>query len=279
MTIAAFPTVIRHLLVPALGVLAEHHPQITPRIHELYGPPALQELRLGGVDLAVTEWDADKPFAPQPSIVAHPLHVDEYRIVAPPDWKRIPRGLADLGEVPWVAGPPDQACGHALERLAAAGGFTPRRVHVIEEFPPRSLWSRRGTGWRSCRRWRCWRSRSARWWSPASPTWAPAAGRRDAAQPYPLGRARPGAGRGHRGAQGGGGRPGGTAGRASRGALARRWPGRRARAGVSRRSGRRVRAGVFRWSGRRARDGGCLPWSGRRAAGVTGRASRRGADR
>lgn len=135
-TIAAFPTVIRHLLVPALGVLAEHHPQITPRIHELYGPPALQELRLGGVDLAVTEWDADKPFAPQPSIVAHPLHVDEYRIVAPPDWKRIPRGLADLGEVPWVAGPPDQACGHALERLAAAGGFTPRRVHVIEEFPP-----------------------------------------------------------------------------------------------------------------------------------------------
>ncbi|WP_371779540.1 LysR family transcriptional regulator [Streptosporangium subroseum] len=134
--IAAFPTVIRHLLVPALGILADRHPQIEPRIHELYGPSALQELRLGGIDLAVTERDADKIVAVRPSIVSHPLHVDEYRIVAPPGWAEIPRGVADLGGVPWVAGPPDQACGHALERLAALHGFIPRRVHVIEEFPP-----------------------------------------------------------------------------------------------------------------------------------------------
>ncbi|MFF5212641.1 LysR family transcriptional regulator [Streptosporangium sp. NPDC000396] len=135
-SIAAFPTVIRHLLVPALSTLAERHPQVTPRIHELYGPPALQELRLGGIDLAITEQDADEPVLAQPSIVSHPLYVDEYRIVVPPGWEEIPRGVEDLGGAPWVAGPPGQACGHALDRLAALHGFTPHRVHVIEEFPP-----------------------------------------------------------------------------------------------------------------------------------------------
>lgn len=134
--IAAFPTVIRHLLVPALGVLAERHPRITPRIRELYGPPALQELRLGGVDLALTEQDADETVVVRQAIVSHPLYVDEYRIVAPPGWAEVPREVADLAGLPWIAGPPDQACGQALERLAALHGFTPSRVHLIQEFPP-----------------------------------------------------------------------------------------------------------------------------------------------
>ncbi|MFS1300782.1 LysR family transcriptional regulator [Streptosporangium longisporum] len=134
--IAAFPTVIRHLLVPALADLAERHPRITPRIRELYGPPALSELRLGGVDLALTEQDADEAVVARQAIVSHPLYVDEYRIVAPPGWAEVPRQVPDLAEVPWVAGPLDHASGQALERLAALHGFTPRRVHTIQEFPP-----------------------------------------------------------------------------------------------------------------------------------------------
>jgi DNA-binding transcriptional LysR family regulator len=135
-TVAAFPTVIRHLLVPALGTIDARHPRIKPFIRELYGPPALQELRLGGVDLAITEQDMSRPALAPQSMTAHSLYVDEYRIVAPPGWSQIPESVADLGEVPWVATVPEQACGQALERLAALHGFTPRRVHVIEEFPP-----------------------------------------------------------------------------------------------------------------------------------------------
>ncbi|MEU4831581.1 LysR family transcriptional regulator [Streptosporangium sp. NPDC023615] len=134
--IAAFPTVIRHLLVPALGILAERHPRITPRIRELYGPPALQELRLGGVDLAITEQDADETVVVRQAIASHPLHVDEYRIVAPPGWAEVPAEVADLAGLPWIAGPPGHACGQALERLATLHGFTPSRVHLIQEFPP-----------------------------------------------------------------------------------------------------------------------------------------------
>ncbi|GIH94527.1 LysR family transcriptional regulator [Planobispora siamensis] len=141
-SVAAFPTVIRHLLVPALEVLAGRHPRLTPRIVELYGPRALDELRLGGIDLAITEHDADDPGPAPPSFAVHRIHLDRYRIVAPPGWARtpgapeIPEDAAGLGEVPWIAGPPGQACARALDRMAALHGFTPRRVHVIEEFPP-----------------------------------------------------------------------------------------------------------------------------------------------
>ncbi len=135
-TIAAFPTVIRHLLVPALRELAVRHPRITPVIHELFGPGAVQELRLGGVDLVVTERDMSQPAASLPSMSRHRLYDDEYRIVAPPSWDEVPATVADLVDLPWVAGVPDQACGQALERLAQLHGFVPRRVHLIAEFPP-----------------------------------------------------------------------------------------------------------------------------------------------
>ncbi|GAA0415434.1 LysR family transcriptional regulator [Acrocarpospora corrugata] len=134
-TIAAFPTVIRHLLVPALARLAGSHPLITPVIHELYGQPALQELRLGGVDLLATERDMNQPAPALPSMSRHRLYDDEYRIVAPPGLDP-PTEVADLADLPWVAGVPHQACGQALDRLAQFHGFTPRRVHVISEFPP-----------------------------------------------------------------------------------------------------------------------------------------------
>ncbi|GII55362.1 LysR family transcriptional regulator [Planotetraspora thailandica] len=135
-TIAAFPTVIRHLMVPALRELSVRHPRITPVIQEIFGPPALQELRLGGVDLVVTERDMNQPAPSLPSMSRHRLYDDEYRIVVPPGWGTIPEAVDDLTDLPWVAGVPDQACGQALERLAQLHGFTPNRVHVIAEFPP-----------------------------------------------------------------------------------------------------------------------------------------------
>lgn len=135
-TIAAFPTVIRHLLVPALRVLAERHPRIVPVIHEVYGSDALQELRLGAVDLVVTERDMSTPAPSLPSMTRHRLYDDEYRIVAPPTMERIPADVSELAELPWVAGVSFQACGAALERLSQLHGFEPRRTHVISEFPP-----------------------------------------------------------------------------------------------------------------------------------------------
>ncbi|WP_214326776.1 LysR family transcriptional regulator [Nonomuraea sediminis] len=133
--IAAFPTVIKHMLVPAMRDLAVRHPKIAPTIHEVYGQPALQELRLGAVDVLITEHDTGLPTLAQPSLATRALYVDEYRIVVPPGWP-LPRTIDDLADAPWVAGEPDQACGQALDRLAGLHGFAPRKIHVITEFGP-----------------------------------------------------------------------------------------------------------------------------------------------
>ncbi|MFI6597092.1 LysR family transcriptional regulator [Nonomuraea sp. NPDC050536] len=133
--IAAFPTVIKHMLVPAMRDLAVRHPKIAPTIHEVYGQPALQELRLGAVDVLITEHDMGLPALAQPSLATRALYVDEYRIVVPPGWP-LPKEIDDLADTPWVAGEPDQACGQALDRLAGLHGFAPRKVHVITEFGP-----------------------------------------------------------------------------------------------------------------------------------------------
>ncbi|NUR85229.1 MAG: LysR family transcriptional regulator [Nonomuraea sp.] len=134
--IAAFPTVIKHMLVPAMRDLAVRHPKIAPIIHEVYGQPALQELRLGAVDVLITEHDMGLPAVAQPSLATRQLYVDEYRIVAPPSWTAMPRTLEELADAPWVAGEPDQACGQALDRLASLHGFEPRKVHVITDYVP-----------------------------------------------------------------------------------------------------------------------------------------------
>ncbi|MET7335268.1 LysR family transcriptional regulator [Nonomuraea sp. NPDC005650] len=133
--IAAFPTVIRHMLVPAMRDLAVRHPKITPVIHEIYGQPALQEMRMGAVDVLITEQDMGVPGLSQPSLSTRLLYVDEYRVVLPPDWPD-PDSVAELLGLPWVASEPNQACGQALERLAGLHGIEPRKAHVITEFGP-----------------------------------------------------------------------------------------------------------------------------------------------
>ncbi|MEU4573927.1 LysR family transcriptional regulator [Nonomuraea sp. ATR24] len=134
--IAAFPTVITHVLVPALRDLADRHPRIVPSIHEVYGQPALQELRHGVVDVLITEQDMSLPVLAQPSLSTRALYVDEYRIVVPASWTDPPRDVADLADVPWITGEPGQASGQALDRLAGLHGFEPRKLHVITEFGP-----------------------------------------------------------------------------------------------------------------------------------------------
>ncbi len=132
---AGFPTAIRHLLVPALGALAESHPEVQPSVVELEGPEARRELRTGGVDVVISERDSAAVHPTPAAIAEEVLFDDEYRVVAPASWATTPRSMADLTGVPWVASPPDTACGRALDRLAVAHAFAPKRVHTATEFP------------------------------------------------------------------------------------------------------------------------------------------------
>jgi DNA-binding transcriptional LysR family regulator len=133
--IAAFSSVIRQLLVPAMAILARTHPELQPGVLELEGPAALRELRTGAVDLVIAEGD-DGPAGPRhPGLTARPLADDAYRVVVPSSWAPVARTMADLSARPWITGPPESVSAQALERLAASHRFHPDRRHCCIEYP------------------------------------------------------------------------------------------------------------------------------------------------
>jgi len=133
--IAAFQSVIGPLIGPALSRLAVASPAIQPVITERYGPAAVADLRLGDLDIVLTEYDAADPVPAIQGLGLRQLAFDPYLLVIPPDWQVKPRRLHDLAGRPWVAGPPGTACDHALRRLAAEAGIVIAVRDVCVEFP------------------------------------------------------------------------------------------------------------------------------------------------
>jgi DNA-binding transcriptional LysR family regulator len=133
--IAAFQSVMSPLVGPALRGLAALSPAIQPLITERYGPAAVADLRLGDLDIVLTEYDAASPAPAEPGLGLRHLAFDPYLLVIPPDWQVTPCGLRDLAGRPWVAGPPGTACDHALRRLAAEAAIAIPPGDVCVEFP------------------------------------------------------------------------------------------------------------------------------------------------
>jgi DNA-binding transcriptional LysR family regulator len=133
--IAAFQSVMAPLIGPALSRLAAASPAIRPVITERYGPAAIADLRLGDLDIVLTEYDAAGPPPAMPGLGLRQLAFDPYLLVIPPDWPVRPRSLRDLASRSWVAGPPGTACDHALRRLAAEAGIAIPAGDVCVEFP------------------------------------------------------------------------------------------------------------------------------------------------
>ena len=133
--LAAFQSVMSPLIAPALRILAAAHPAIRPAVSERYGPDAVAALRLGDLDVVLTEYDASSPPPAEPGLRLRQLAFDPYILVIPPDWQITVRSLRDLAGRPWVAGPPGTACDNALQRLAAEAGIAISAGDVCVEFP------------------------------------------------------------------------------------------------------------------------------------------------
>ena len=133
--VAAFQSAMAPLVGPALRDLAGVSPAVQPVITERCGPAAVADLRLGDLDIVLTEYDAASPPPAEPGLGLRQLAFDPYLVVIPPDWPDAPRGLRDLAGRPWVAGPPGTACDHALRRLAAEAGIAIPAGDICVEFP------------------------------------------------------------------------------------------------------------------------------------------------
>ncbi len=132
--LAAFPTVIARLVVPALIDLTHTNRGITPFVREINEQAAIAALHAGDVDVVLVEDDTAYPRAPDPGCAIRWLLDDPYRVVIPTSWTT-PTSLSDLAERPWVDGPPGSAIGQALGRLRASTALSLPAAHTCLEFP------------------------------------------------------------------------------------------------------------------------------------------------
>jgi DNA-binding transcriptional LysR family regulator len=132
--VGAFPTAIRHLVAPAVTVLASTTPNVDVRIHQLERPPGLAALQAGGLDLLLVEADPAEPPIGLPGLRAVRLLDDPYQVVFPRRWAPA-AGVEALLARPWVDGPPGSAARGALDRIAAHYDTVLNRQHTCLEFP------------------------------------------------------------------------------------------------------------------------------------------------
>lgn len=133
--LSAFQSVMRDLIAPTLRRLADDHPSIQPSVSERYGPAAVAALRQGDLEIVLTEYDAELEPPAGPGVALRKLIFDPYLLISPRDWAVAITSPSDLADRPWVAGPPDTACDHALRRLLATAGVTRHPTDVCVEFP------------------------------------------------------------------------------------------------------------------------------------------------
>ncbi len=132
--LAAFPTVIAGLALPALAALADTHPGITPIVRELNQNDALSALHAGDVDIAIVEHDNDDAQADQPGLATRWLLDDAYRLAMPRTWP-VPASLHDLAQRTWIDGPPNSALRRSMDRLRTVHHLALPAAHSCLEFP------------------------------------------------------------------------------------------------------------------------------------------------
>ena len=124
----------RALLIPALARAGAEHPSLRVEITELELEAALPELRVGGLDLAVSD-EYDGHPRPRPrGFVVEDLHEEPLRLVLPADHplarRRRAVPLAALRDEVWVASA--AGTGHhalVLSTCRALGGYEPDLRH------------------------------------------------------------------------------------------------------------------------------------------------------
>jgi DNA-binding transcriptional LysR family regulator len=124
----------RHLLIPALARMRREHPRLRLELTELELEEALPDLRLGALDLVISDEYAGHPRPRPPGLRYEVLHEEPLKLVLPPEHPCAdgdgPVAIAALRDEVWVAA----AAGtghHALVvgTCRSLGGYDPDLRH------------------------------------------------------------------------------------------------------------------------------------------------------
>lgn len=128
--IGAFPSAAAGLVVPAVGRLAERHPDVTCSIREHEPEDGIPLLRSGALDLLLSETYDDVPSAPAGGLEAHRLLSEPLLLVIAAD---APGDLVAHRDAAWIGGLAGTQFAAALDTACAAAGFAPRVVHRADD--------------------------------------------------------------------------------------------------------------------------------------------------
>jgi len=132
--IGAFPSAAGRLVAPAVMDLRERHPELSCSVREHEPDDGIGLLRAGELDLLVSEGYDDLGPAPAGGLVSHLLMSEPLVLVLPGAHPaREPVPLADLADVPWIAGLAGTQFAAVLDKSCRAAGFTPRVTHRADD--------------------------------------------------------------------------------------------------------------------------------------------------
>lgn len=134
--IGSFPSFAKAQLLPAVVRTRKRFPELRIVIHELEPPDAIEALRNGRCDLAVS---FAYNFAPRPDIaglVAQQSMEEPMLLALPPRWRRAadPVALDRLTGEDWIVGSREPEDRRLAERACAVAGFAPRITHTIDDY-------------------------------------------------------------------------------------------------------------------------------------------------
>lgn len=130
--VAAFPTAIAGILVPAVPRLRDSAPEVRLRITEMETDEGVAALARREVDLIVGMECADAPAPGDRRFLRREIGADALDAALPAGHRLAASAaveLAALRDDPWVAPNAGWSCDQVLEAGCAANGFTPRVEH------------------------------------------------------------------------------------------------------------------------------------------------------
>lgn len=136
LSIACFSTYAKVHLLPAVVRVRERWPDVRVIVHELESPDAIDAVRDGRCDLAITFAYNLVPYPDADGLVVHPLTDEPVWLALPLSWtgEREPVDLACLADADWIVGSRQSDDRLLAERACAAAGFAPRIAHAVDDY-------------------------------------------------------------------------------------------------------------------------------------------------
>ena len=132
LSLGIFESVARRFLPGVLKRFGATHPLVTVKVHELEPEPALELLRRGELDVAVTHSYSLSPLAIPDGFARTAVGDDPLVIVASADLPG-PSRLSSLADARWI-GPDSEYCRQTLLQACRRAGFEPRIESTVGDY-------------------------------------------------------------------------------------------------------------------------------------------------